>query len=159
MLHVVVLWLVNEEGALLVAQRSHNKRQDPGVWGPSVTGKVEPGESREQALTREVDEELGLAGSDYDPTFLTSFDFHHPDGEVRRFDIYSAEFPHAKTPMITIAEDEVAGIDWRSIVSLEAQIQDEPESLVPSAGAVWPITFAAIRDNASGTSASRFEPT
>lgn len=60
MIKVVVLWIVNELGEMLLAERAHHKGADPGVWGPAVTGRVELGEDFDQALARETAEELAL---------------------------------------------------------------------------------------------------
>jgi isopentenyldiphosphate isomerase len=54
MIKVAMLWLANEQGELLLARRAGHKKQDPGLWGPSVTGKVEPGENFERALVRKL---------------------------------------------------------------------------------------------------------
>ncbi len=65
-----------------------HRRPEHGLWWSSVTGMVEPGESREEAVYREVMEETGLSGK------LLSLDFSHsfwvdpkliglPEGEPR----------------------------------------------------------------------------
>jgi isopentenyldiphosphate isomerase len=53
------LWLINELGEVLVAKRSINKRYHPGLWGCSVTGVNEEGETYESNIIKEVQEELG----------------------------------------------------------------------------------------------------
>lgn len=60
MLEIAVLWLVNRERELLLAKRSLTKAFHPGEWGPTVTGTAELGETPEETLLREVEEELGL---------------------------------------------------------------------------------------------------
>jgi 8-oxo-dGTP diphosphatase len=56
---VVALALIDGKGRVLLQQRPANK-QHGGLW-EFPGGKVEPGESCEQAIVREIDEELGLA--------------------------------------------------------------------------------------------------
>ena len=35
------LWITNSKGEVLIAQRSHSKKLDPGKWGEAVGGVVE----------------------------------------------------------------------------------------------------------------------
>ncbi len=61
LLHPVVhLHLFNREGKLFLQKRSMNKDIQPGKWDTSVGGHVAPGETVEDALKREVSEELGI---------------------------------------------------------------------------------------------------
>ena len=47
-------------GELIVARRADHKQIDPGLWDNLVGGMVPAGESEEQALAREAQEEAGL---------------------------------------------------------------------------------------------------
>lgn len=61
LMHPVVHCLVSDaSGGLLLQLRSHTKDVQPGKWDTSVGGHVDFGESVEQALVREIREELGL---------------------------------------------------------------------------------------------------
>ena len=61
LLHPVVhLHLFNREGKLFLQKRSMKKDIQPGKWDTSVGGHIAPGESVENALKREISEELGL---------------------------------------------------------------------------------------------------
>lgn len=145
MIKVAVLWLVNEEQEVLLAQRAPTKRQDPGVWGPSVTGKLEPGESSEQALLREAEEELALKPAQYTPQYALTVDFAHPDGETRQFNVYIAHVPRDIIDKLKIREQEVAAIKWLLLAEAKSLLLTAPETLVPSARAVWPATFEAMQ--------------
>jgi 8-oxo-dGTP diphosphatase len=56
---VVAAALVDSDGRVLIAQRPEGK-QLAGLW-EFPGGKVEPGETPETALIRELEEELGIA--------------------------------------------------------------------------------------------------
>jgi len=56
------LWVTSPDGDILLAQRSFNKKRDPGVWGPAVSGTVEEGETYESNIIKEAEEEIGLRG-------------------------------------------------------------------------------------------------
>ncbi len=71
LLHPVVHCLVaNARGELLLQLRARSKDIQPGKWDTSVGGHVDPGETIETALRRELAEEIGLADSALQPEFL-----------------------------------------------------------------------------------------
>ena len=76
-IHVVAAALVDGDGRVLLAQRPEGKSL-AGLW-EFPGGKLEPGESPEAALERELAEELGIAAPDLAPFTFVSFaypDFH-----------------------------------------------------------------------------------
>lgn len=63
---VSALWVTNSQEEILLAQRSFNKNNDPGKWGPAVAGTVEEGETYENNIYKEAEEELGIRGLKFD---------------------------------------------------------------------------------------------
>ena len=61
-IRISALWLTDKEGNILLAQRGFNKKNSPGLWGPAVAGTVEEGETYEQNIIKEAEEEIGLIG-------------------------------------------------------------------------------------------------
>src|SRR5215203_4867212 len=55
----VVAAVITKENKFLLGKRALFKKVAPGYWCP-VSGKVEAGESEEEAVRREVFEEVGL---------------------------------------------------------------------------------------------------
>jgi 8-oxo-dGTP diphosphatase len=74
LLPVVAVALTNVEGRVLLAQRPFEKEHG-GLW-EFPGGKIEPGESPEAALVRELREELGvtIVPEDLDPLTFSSAD-------------------------------------------------------------------------------------
>lgn len=73
-LHPVVhLHVFNSKGELYLQKRPDWKKIQPGKWDTAVGGHVDLGESVEQALEREVREEIGI--TDYEPTRLQHYVF------------------------------------------------------------------------------------
>ena len=74
MLHPVVhLHIFNDNGDLYLQKRSLRKDRQPGKWDTAVGGHIDDGESVEEALRREVREELGV--TDFSPIMITSYIF------------------------------------------------------------------------------------
>lgn len=77
LLHRVVHVLVfNNQGELLLQKRSMKKDVAPGKWDTSVGGHVDPGEDLLDALSREMEEELGIKVCE--PEFLYSYIHSNP---------------------------------------------------------------------------------
>lgn len=74
LLHPVVhLHVFNNVGELYLQKRSLRKDIQPGKWDIAVGGHIDYGETVEEALRREVREELGI--TDFVPEFLKSYIF------------------------------------------------------------------------------------
>lgn len=74
LLHPVVhLHLFNARGDLFLQKRPEWKDIQPGKWDTAVGGHIDYGETPEEALRREVREELGITC--FTPTFLGKYVF------------------------------------------------------------------------------------
>lgn len=74
LLHPVVhLHLFNDVGDIFLQKRAMTKDIQPGKWDTSVGGHVDYGETVEEALRREVREELGI--TDFNPVYITRYVF------------------------------------------------------------------------------------
>lgn len=71
---VAAIIVVDDAGYLLQHRDEKPSIFFPGRWG-CFGGAVEPDESDEAALVRELDEELSLELSDFTATYFTNFDF------------------------------------------------------------------------------------
>ncbi len=73
-LHPVVhLHILRSGGYIYLQKRSMNKDIQPGKWDTAVGGHVDYGETIEEALRREVHEELGFSG--FTPQKICSYIF------------------------------------------------------------------------------------
>src|SRR3989338_11488629 len=76
---VSALWIENSKGEVLLAQRSFSKKHHPGLWGPAVAGTNEEGETYEENIIKEAEEEVGLKDIHLKKWFKkrTSTDYNH----------------------------------------------------------------------------------
>lgn len=77
-IHVAAAVIRGTDGRILIAKRPEDKHQG-GLW-EFPGGKVEPGEAVEQALGRELEEELGIRPSAARPLIQVRHDY--PDKQV-----------------------------------------------------------------------------
>lgn len=70
---VVHLHIFNDAGELYLQKRAMSKDIQPGKWDTAVGGHVDYGERVEEALRREVREELGV--TEFTPRFITRYVF------------------------------------------------------------------------------------
>ena len=74
LLHPVVhLHVFNSAGDIYLQKRPEWKDIQPGKWDTAVGGHIDYGETPEQALRREVNEELGI--TDFVPEFVDKYVF------------------------------------------------------------------------------------
>jgi isopentenyldiphosphate isomerase len=57
---VSAIWITNSKGEVLIAQRKFDKDKDPGKWGPAAAGTLDEGETYEDNIYKEAEEELGI---------------------------------------------------------------------------------------------------
>ncbi|MBI4825370.1 MAG: NUDIX domain-containing protein [Nitrospirae bacterium] len=77
LMHKVVHALVfDKDNRLILQKRSMNKDVAPGRWDTSVGGHVNAGESIDEALSREMEEELGITSCS--PEFLYTYIHSNP---------------------------------------------------------------------------------
>lgn len=90
LLHPVVhLHLLDEKGRIYLQQRPMWKEIQPGRWDTAVGGHIDYGEGVEEALVREVREELGVV--DFEPKFLLRYLFES-DRERELINVFSTVY-------------------------------------------------------------------
>nr|WP_320037726.1 NUDIX domain-containing protein [uncultured Bacteroides sp.] len=119
LLHPVVhLHVFNDKGELFLQKRPAWKDIQPDKWDTAVGGHIDLGENAEQALKREVSEELGI--TEYEPQFVTSYVFESKVEKELVFvykTIYNGE--------ITPSKEELAGGRFWGIREIKENIGKE----------------------------------
>jgi isopentenyldiphosphate isomerase/intracellular septation protein A len=70
LLHPVIhVHIINSQGQIFLQKRSKHKEIQPGKWDTAIGGHIKSGESVEQALRRESEEEQGISMANFHPLF------------------------------------------------------------------------------------------
>jgi 8-oxo-dGTP pyrophosphatase MutT (NUDIX family) len=127
---VASLWVTNSLDEVLLAQRKHTKAHSPGLWGPAAAGTVGAGETYEENIYREAEEEIGLTGVKFQLGPLTFVDHPGKYRYFRQFFTCELDWPLRK---FRLQEAEVEAIAWVERVQLERELTDSPEKFTLSA--------------------------
>lgn len=151
---VAVLWLINEKGDILLSQRAAHMSTDAGMWGPSVSGKVDTGETTEQAAIREANEELGMGPMDIIPIrHLHDSTHDHSDGQLREFSVFYSRVESTLSDRIRLEPNEVAAVKWVSFQDLQKEYAAHPEVIIVSSDKrLWLEIFAHLETALSSIS-------
>ena len=128
-IRITAIWITNENGDILLAQRALTKKDNPGKWGPSVAGTVEEGETYENNAYKEMREEIGVENV---PLKLSEKMFLDSPTGKKFCQMYEAVL--SKDAKFIIEEKEVAQIKWFTRVELKKFYNEKPEEFVKSFG-------------------------
>lgn len=122
---VSALWIKNSKGESLLARRAYSKSHDPGKWGPAVAGTVDEGESYEENIIKEAEEELGLEQITVKkgPKTKSNEKYKH----FTQWYTYKIDKPAEE---FKIQEEEVAEVKWFSNEELKNQLKNNPENFL-----------------------------
>lgn len=124
---VSALWLWNSKGEVLIAQRKKIKGNDAGKWGPTVAGTVEEGESYEQNIIKETEEEIGVTGLDILPDKK-----QYVSGSRNYFTQFYTATLDRPAEEFTLQADEVESVRWVKPSTLQQEVAVNPENFVPA---------------------------
>ena len=124
---VTGLWVTNSKGDILMAQRAFSKSHDPGKWGPAAAGTVDEGETYDDNVVKEAEEEIGLVG------------IKPAKGPKRRvsgqYDYfvqwYTLSVDKAAEDFV-IRKEEVEQVRWFTRPELERAIAEHPDQYLPN---------------------------
>ena len=115
----VHIFIFNSEGELLLGKRPEHISFG-GTWTASAGGKVDAGESYEEAAHRELKEELGVE-MELEERF--SFVFEDPDG----YKVFHKVFKGEKESGFKPDKEEIAELKWIDIEFLKEDINENLE--------------------------------
>lgn len=108
MINVVAAVIRNKEGKILIAQRNLKKSQG-GLW-EFPGGKIEPNETKEEAIVREIKEELDIKIEAV--KYLSEKVFKYPDKEVN---LIAIECRHIEGEIKLLEHEDIKWVDRSEI--------------------------------------------
>lgn len=120
------LMIENVKGQILLQKRRNDDLIYPGRWDNSVAGHVDAGETSDQAMKRELAEELAVEVVGL--TFVGKY-YNEVDDRgfvIKKFNhLYKAKYAG---PIENITTDEVEYVNWFTLDDLKRQIADHPDN-------------------------------
>ena len=111
----VSCWIMNKKGEILLQKRTANKWRNPNKWA-KTGGQVDSGETVEEAIFREVKEELGIQIAKEQ---IKVIDIYKSDEKNRRF-VYNFIFVvDYKIDEYILQKDEVSEVKYVTIEDME----------------------------------------
>ena len=124
---VSALWITNSTGEILLSKRHRSKSHDPSKWICAVTGTVEEGESYEENIIKEAEEELGLKNITLALGPKTKIDGYH-----NHFTQWYKLLVDKEIEEFRLQEGEVEEIAWISENDLAKELGSIPEKFGPN---------------------------
>lgn len=122
---VSALWVINSMNEVLIAQRKLTKAVSPGVWGPSVAGTVEEGETYESNIYKEAEEEIGVASV----TFEQGQKLFFEQPRMHFVQLYIAHLDRDISGF-TPQEEEVETLEWKAYDDLVKDVDANPDKYI-----------------------------
>lgn len=132
--HLVVhICIFNSAGEMLIQQRQSFKKEWPNMWDVTAGGSVLSGESSNQAASRELFEELGLAVSfeEFRPNLTINFDQGFDDFYLLEMD--------TDLDTLVLQQEEVQSVRWANEQEIQMMIAEG--SFVPYYGSLIHLFF------------------
>jgi isopentenyl-diphosphate delta-isomerase type 1 len=127
----VHLFLRDRQGRILLQHRSATKDLFPNRLGTSVAGHLDAGETYDDAVVREAEEELGIVLTEVPPRLFkaeacleTGFEFVH---------VYERRWDAAIRPNPA----EVSAVSWVEPATLDEAVATGDEAYTPSLRYLW----------------------
>lgn len=135
---VVHVSMINRKGEMLIQQRQPFKAAHPNLWDVTVGGSALAGETSQDAIVREVREEIGLT---LERTHLRpSLTMNFEEG----FDDHYVVYQEVDLADLQLQTSEVQAVKWASLAEVKAMITSG--EFIPYSEELLALLFAS-KDN------------
>ncbi len=121
----VWIWIMNDDGQILVQKRSKFKRKFPGYWDIPSAGHLNAGEDPIEGAIRETKEELGIDAKPVDFKYIGE---HISDVSWELGQVYLLKV-NVRTDDMVFQGEEVEGAEWLPFEKFEKLLYSD--SFVP----------------------------
>lgn len=129
----VHVWILNDNGEILIQKRAKTTDSFKNLWDVSVVGHMQSSEKSTDAAVREIKEELGIHAKTEELTPFFTIKNQLKDGafiDNQYSDVYLFYY-RGESAVLRKQKDEVSEIKFISLEHLEKLIQKETSSFVP----------------------------
>jgi isopentenyl-diphosphate delta-isomerase type 1 len=130
----VMFFVFDSQGRVLVTKRTQNKDFFPGYFSIVLGGHVQAGETYDEAVKREIEEEIGITTK---PFLISTFKKRIPEEKenVKVFGVVADE-------KINLNEDELESGDFIKVSDLENMM--ESQNFLPETEILYSILFVHL---------------
>lgn len=125
----VAIWIMNKNGEILLQKRASNKKQNPNKWGLTA-GHIDAGENVEDAMKREILEELGINIDDFNKIFIEKFKEIHSNSKQKN-NYFAYQFfakVDYKIDDYKIQKEELSELKYISLEELEDIVKKQDDN-------------------------------
>ena len=132
----VHIWIINDNGELLVQKRNPNKKTFPNLWAISAAGHVLTGESSLDAGIRELEEELDIQVNPDELKYLFTVKRVqiYKDSHLKVFDDVYLLHKNIDVEKTKLQVEELTDIKYVYYKYLESILKNNDKSYVPYTG-------------------------
>lgn len=126
------VWIINQNGEILLQKRSKEKENHPGMWDVSCAGHLSAGDSSVEGALRELDEELGIKAERDDLQFLATIKVRGGGAKYcnNEFtDVYILKISR-RVEDLKLQQEEVDAVKFVTADELKTMIQERDPRLV-----------------------------
>lgn len=127
---VVSIWIKDQDGNVLLQQRSKHKKIGPGIWSAAAEGTIEEDDPVIETALRELEEELGLRVKPTDLKPTKSIHYKDPAFGWRIKFGFLLTIAHVPEDEIIIQEEEVAQVKWFTLSEFQLFVKNNPDKFV-----------------------------
>ena len=129
-------FIINKNGDVLLQKRSANKKLWPNLWDITAGGHVLAGELGEQALIREVKEELDIDITENEVKYLVGSTSTNIKGDIinNHFNECYIINKDINPSLIKLQEEEVSDIKWFSKEEILKRIDNNYDGITDKTG-------------------------
>ena len=140
---ISALWIADENGRLLFAQRASTKKRNPDKWTMAVVGTNGKGETYKSNIIKEAEEELGIKINSEELVELGKIFFDFP--EVKAFEMEYFYRINSSTK-IEVDSEEVGEIIWLSVEDAKNEFYAKDSRFVYGMTQAWEECESHIRE-------------
>ena len=126
----VAVWIMNENGEILIQKRAANKKQEPNKWA-ICAGHIDAGETVESAIIRELEEELGIKVGIEKLEFISIYKKQNELDDIKNYNFQYMYFlkTNLKIENYKIQLEELSDIKYIPFTEFEDIVKNEDQSV------------------------------